>query len=471
MKSKVLATCLVTLLSLAGCSGGGTTESATGGSSETGGQAQTGGSGGNTGGSPGSGGTTSTGGSSAFGGTTSSGGSGTGGSSATGGRTGTGGSSASGGTTSTGGAGSGGTTATGGTTAKGGNPGSGGTTATGGTTSRGGADGGVGGTTGTGGTTSAGGTTGSGGSTVVSACGLPAGPDSGVAAPTGSGTKFTVLPWAGFKAATSISLDDGNQSQIDNYNTLNGMGVPLTFYLVTGWSAASNAIWKQAVKDGHEIGNHTQSHSCGTASAGESDIESKYGVTAYTLAAPNGDTACGAQAQSLNLLLNRGVNGGTIAFTAAESTAWNLPTNLPAQGAGASALTSAIDSAYSSGTWQTFCIHGFTGDANAYQPIPLTSLTDAIKTEKAKKDLWIDTMAAVGAYWRAGLVFAAATSSTSGTDKTWKWTVPTNFPPNSCLRVSTDGGVVKQNGTAIAWDSHGYYEISFNAGQVTLSAQ
>ena len=49
MKFKVLASCFVTLLSLAGCSGGGTTESATGGSSGTGGQTQTGGSGGGSG--------------------------------------------------------------------------------------------------------------------------------------------------------------------------------------------------------------------------------------------------------------------------------------------------------------------------------------------------------------------------------------------------------------------------------------
>ena len=37
--------------------------------------------------------------------------------------------------------------------------------------------------------------------------------------------------------------------------------------------------------------------------------------------------------------------------------------------------------------------------------------------------------------------------------------------------VTTDGGVVKQNGAAVPWDDHGYYEISFDAGEVTLSAQ
>ena len=92
-------------------------------------------------------------------------------------------------------------------------------------------------------------------------------------------------------------------------------------------------------------------------------------------------------------------------------------------------------------------------------------------TEKQKKDLWIDTMQAVGAYWRAGRTFAKATKSSSGADTTWKWTVPANMPPDTCLRVTTDGGVVKQNGAAVPWDDHGYYEISFDAGEVTLSAQ
>jgi hypothetical protein len=340
----------------------------------------------------------------------------------------------------------------------------------GGTTAAGGTAGGLGGMSGTGGMAT-GGSSGTGGATVVSTCGLPPGPDSGVAAPSGSATKIDVLPWAGFKAATSFSLDDGNSSQIQNYSTLNGMGVKLTFYLVTGWSSFNDPIWKQAIKDGHEIGNHTQSHSCGTASQGESDIKSKLGVTAYTLAAPNGDTSCGSSVDSLNLLLNRGVNGGSVSFTADDSTvAKNLPTSLPAQGAAASALTSTIDGAYNKGEWQTFCIHGFTGDSAAYQPIPLASLTDAVKTEKQKKDLWIDTMQAVGAYWRAGRAFAKATKTTSGGDTTWKWTVAAHIPPNTCLRVKPDGGVVKQKGAVVPWDDHGYYEISFNAGEVTLSA-
>ena len=480
MKMKLTSIPLVTLLVLAGCSNSGTAPQSeqTGGhgGAGTGGETHAGGSGGSggtssQGGTTSTGGTTSKGGSSGSGGTSAAGGSGSGGTSSTGGKTGTGG-VANGGTTSTGGESHAGGTGAGGSSAKdggpssggvlgsGGVPGSGGVGAMGGSTAK---DGGVDAKTGTGGITGTG-----GGSTVASACGLPDGPNTGVAAPTGAGTKIDVLPWAGFKAAVTFSLDDGNSSQISNYSTLNGMGVPLTFYLIT--QNATDPIWKQALKDGHEIGNHTQTHACGTTAAGESDIKSKFGVTAYTMAAPNGDAACSDQAIQNNIFINRGVSDAVISFTADDSSlAYNLNTNIPNEGSAASGLTGPIDKAYSSGGWQTFCIHGFTGDANAYHPFALSSLTDAVKTEKAKKDLWIDTMVAVGAYWRGARAFAKASPTTSGTDKVWTWTLPKGFPPNKCLRVKPDGGTLKQGSTTLAWDDHGYYEISLDAGSVTLS--
>jgi hypothetical protein len=35
--------------------------------------------------------------------------------------------------------------------------------------------------------------------------------------------------------------------------------------------------------------------------------------------------------------------------------------------------------------------------------------------------------------------------------------------------VKVDGGTLKQGGTALAWDSHGYYEVALDAGSPTLS--
>jgi len=477
MKTKLTSISLVTLLVLAGCSSsGGTQPEQTGGhgGSGNGGTTQAGGSSGQ-GGTTSSGGTTSKGGSSGSGGTVASGGSGSGGVSSSGGKTGAGGAGSggapgTGGASATGGGGPKDAGSSGGVTGSGGLTGSGGVGATGGSSAN---DGGVDSKTGTGG---AGGITGTGGgSTVASACGLPAGPSSGVAAPTGSGTKVDVLAWAGFKAAVTFSFDDANSSQISNWSALSGMGIPLTFYLITSKSEASNDVYKQAAKAGHEIGNHTQNHTCdaGGISSAQTFIKSTFGVTSYTMAAPNGDAACESMAKSANLLINRGVSDAVISFTGDDSTlAYNLSTAIPPANASASSITGEIDSAYSAGGWRTFCIHGFTGGSDgAYQAIPIGSLTDAVKTEKQKKDLWFDTMVAVGAYWRGGRAFAKATATTSGSDKTWKWTLPTGFPPNKCLRVTTDGGVLKQGSTTLAWDDHGYYEVSLDAGSLTLSAQ
>jgi hypothetical protein len=57
----------------------------------------------------------------------------------------------------------------------------------------------------------------------------------------------------------------------------------------------------------------------------------------------------------------------------------------------------------------------------------------------------------------------------SGSDKTWTWKLPANFPPGKFLRVTVPGGTLKQNGATLPWDPHGYYEIALDAGSVTVS--
>jgi hypothetical protein len=84
-------------------------------------------------------------------------------------------------------------------------------------------------------------------------------------------------------------------------------------------------------------------------------------------------------------------------------------------------------------------------------------------------DMWIDTMRNVGAYWLGQKTFSNAMTMTSGSGTTWTWTLPDDFPPGHYLRVTVDGGTLTQNGVALAWDDHGYYEIALDEGSVTLS--
>ena len=443
--------------------GGSTGAEATGGAVSTGGRTSSSATGGvvSSGGSKATGGSAPTGGGAGVGGSSPAGGSATGGSAATGGSKTNGGSAATGGSKATGG-----TPATGGVSPTGGSKATGGATATGG---------GSAGTTGT-----------------IGKSGYPAAGASGQAQPTGAGTTVTVLPWAGFKGAISLTHDDTNQSQIDNYPALEalndkGNNARFTFYMQTGKTAQmSSSVWPQALKDGHELGNHTKSHSppanTTDIQAAEDTLKSMFGITAYSFAAPNGDSSYITAIPTMKeFLTNRTAgNSGGISFTDNPSSKqWQLPCIIPAQCASSSAMSSPLISAVNAGQWEINLVHGFSSAANcapgsdgAYQPVDINQYTAAVTALKAAGNAWIDTVGNVSAYWIAGYNFSKLTPTTSGTDKTWTWSTANfnnPFPPGQYLRVTTNGGTLKQGSTVLQWDDHGYYEVSLDAGTLTLS--
>lgn len=302
---------------------------------------------------------------------------------------------------------------------------------------------------------------------------LPVPPgNNNVPRPSGTAGGLKVLNWAGFKGAVSYTFDDANSSQINNYTALNNLGVPFTFYLWTNKSEASNNIWAQALRDGHELGNHTHSHQQnGTGSdidIATSFIQQRFGVKPLTMAAPYGDQSYVSLAQS-RFMLNRGVGGGSIAPNG-NADPFNLPCYIPPTGAQASNMNSVVSSARNAGNWQIFCIHGFTGgNDGAYQPFELSQFISHVNTVKSFGDMWIDTALNIGAYWRAQKLFASLTPTKSGNDIIYRWNLPTNFPSGKFLRVIVNGGTLKQNNQILNWDSHGYYEIALDAGSLTIS--
>lgn len=407
----------------------------------------------------------------------------------TGGRMGTGGGSpGSGGAgpPGTGGSGSGGQqgpSGSGGVGTGGAATGSGGRAGGGGVTGTGGADagsGGVGGA-GRGGNGGNGGRVGSGGSAAGGSAGaaqpgasglpVPPGP-ANVAKPSGTPGNITVLNWAGFKGAVSYTFDDSNTTQIQNYAAMQALGVPFTFYVWTGKSESSNSIWATAVKDGHELGNHTKSHSSnGTVAdidAATEFLMMKWGVMPWTFAAPNGAGVYTSLTKD-KFLLNRGVANRVI-LPNDNTDPFTLPSYIPPTGASASAFNTQMDQARTMGGWRTVCLHGFTGGSDgAYQPVPFNEFVASVNYVKSLGDMWIGTMENVGAYWRGQKAFSQATTTTMGNDKTWTWTLPPSFPPKKYLRVTVPGGTVKQNGVEVPWDGHGYYEIALDARSVTVS--
>jgi peptidoglycan/xylan/chitin deacetylase (PgdA/CDA1 family) len=71
-------------------------------------------------------------------------------------------------------------------------------------------------------------------------------------------------PWPdGKKAALSLTFDDARLSQIDvGIPILDKCQVKATFYVSPDNLDQRLEGWKQAIKKGHEIGNHTMTHPC-----------------------------------------------------------------------------------------------------------------------------------------------------------------------------------------------------------------
>ncbi len=317
---------------------------------------------------------------------------------------------------------------------------------------------------------------GGGGAAGVPSCGLPAAGAPGVAKPAGAPGNLTILDWAGFKGAVTYSFDDANSSQINHFDELSALLVPMTFYIQTGKSSAKDPVWKRALDEGHELGNHTKSHlETGDAETLGADIDAasaflheNFGVTAVTFAAPYGANAYTAPAET-RFLLNRGVNNAVIAPKGTNNP-FNLPCFVPEEGAPAADLNASIDAARTAGGWRVVLVHGFTGGTDgAYHPIDIAEFVSHVGYAKSLGDLWLDSMVHVGAYWRAQKAVSESTPTVSGDQTTWQWTLPEHFPPGLCLRATVDGGTLTQNGKALAWDDHGYYSIALDAGSVTLS--
>lgn len=67
----------------------------------------------------------------------------------------------------------------------------------------------------------------------------------------------------GKRVALSLTFDDARLSQVDTgLPFLRKLGAKATFYLVPSRAEQRRDGWKQAVADGHEIGNHSRLHPC-----------------------------------------------------------------------------------------------------------------------------------------------------------------------------------------------------------------
>lgn len=316
---------------------------------------------------------------------------------------------------------------------------------------------------------------------------LPTPDTEGIARPDGEVGGLEVLDWAGFSGAVSYTFDDGQPSQAEHYDALQSTGADMTFYVSEHVDfEGADAAWARAATDGHEIGNHTVSHPYADLSgssfgdpldsaAAEIEQCSAYITEAtaqpdvWTMAAPFGDDGWMEYAEDAALFLNRGVGGGRVA-PGDRTDPYDLPCYMAQEGDTAETFTSRIDAARSNGEWQIFLFHSILPtDQQWYAPVDIDQITASVDHATGLDDVWVDTVASIGAYWRGGRVLADADRTDSGEETTWTWSLPDAFPAGQHVRVTVDGGRLLQDGEELAWDSHGYYEVALDAESLTLA--
>ncbi len=335
-----------------------------------------------------------------------------------------------------------------------------------------------------------------------------------IARPVGTPGNLRVLPWAGFAAAVSYTFDDARSSQAygTNYADLKAPGVPMTFYVSPSQVARNLDFWKGVLADKQELANHTEDHcnvstggvlsNCaydyGVANASQTPmdevdaanvyIENTIGQTGvFTMATPYGDSNWVPYATAAGFIANRRV-GGTF-VTADDLTDemnlpdyWFGPVIEPGQTASwgelgdtAEVIEAKIDEVRAGNGWSTFLIHRLTpapeDPADGCCAVPVTSITASMTYLLGLHDVWGGRVVDVAAYRIGKNLLDTATPVVSGANSTWTWTLPPNFPPGKFVRVTVDGGVLSQKGQPLVWDTHGYYEVALDAGELTLGPQ
>lgn len=318
----------------------------------------------------------------------------------------------------------------------------------------------------------------------VSPLPVPPGPDD-QEPPQGATANLRVLPWAGFSSAVSYTFDDAQPSQLEHWEELKATGVRMTFYLNTSNTSPTgfDATWQEAYELGNELGNHTVNH-CHSDFSGctrhlpsldaELDQCTTYIQTnlaqpvVWTMAYPYGDLGYKCQAQA-RFFLARGVTSGMVA-PGDKTDPFNLPIYAAAGGEKQSVFDGRIDAANDGGKWLIFLFHSILPTANNwYAGVDIASITGSIEHAKSLESVWVDSVVNVGAYWLGQRVLEALTPDTTDESITWQWSLPRFFPRGHVLRVLVDGGQLSQDGQALDWDGHGYYEVALDPGNLTWS--
>jgi peptidoglycan/xylan/chitin deacetylase (PgdA/CDA1 family) len=250
--------------------------------------------------------------------------------------------------------------------------------------------------------------------------------------------------WQGKDAAISLSYDDGYPSQYTiAAPLLASKGIKATFYVIGSWLNDTNiAAWQAALKNGHEIGNHTWSHPCAPSSPERPFSNSNERLQAdqmfhelsdteeiiranfenpHSFAYPCGDQSFGLPSDASDEqkfdkmhLFDDLIYGVTTISRTVESGVNDIrdvcqsnPTVLKTfafdKALGIEALETHIDAAIKDGTWIIISFHEIRDDTQ--NPLAITikdheSLVSYVESKMKENNIWVDTVYNIGTYYR-----------------------------------------------------------------------
>ncbi len=297
-----------------------------------------------------------------------------------------------------------------------------------------------------------------------------------------------ILDWAGYEAAATYSYDDGQPSHLDHWEALKATGVPMTWYLWTGvgGSARYDAVWKDALANGHEVANHTRSHKRISEYASDKAIVKDIDDCATYLrerigleetpsfAYPFGETqwknyfdraSDGEGNTEARFLLARTVRGGRV-----QAKSKIDPLLLPIFSVDGNHnekdFIRELDTALNEKSWTIFMFHSILPGDNWYAGVSLESILISLSHAQHGQKTWLDTVEAIGSYWFAARIFREITPVAHNGGLRWEWELPATFNSGHYLRASIAGGKLFQNGEILPQHKAGFYEIALDTGSL-----
>ena len=283
---------------------------------------------------------------------------------------------------------------------------------------------------------------------------------------------ITTVPWNGHPGAVSFTFDDSEISQLNNLGDYfeKNQDIKVTFFMTGGMNAGNQSKYFPMAEKGHEIGNHSKTHSDLTKSNNlkseitdyKYDLEqrSKAEVVAFATPYCYYNDAVEAEIAKAHIV-NRNCQGAT-KYKWDEEPIWERISSDCYQG-NTQQSKGNMSEAKQKNAWTVQLNHGVDGAGFGYgiTPSDMISIMDEAKAQ----GLWRAPMGRVAAYYRAHFVIDKATSTNidGGFKVTWK--SPHSAMPKSVpLRVKIEGAngkTVKQKGKEIQAEDDGSFVIEF----------